>query len=126
MHCAERFILNTHPTLCAPESKRVSRVSISGPGTSASRWTILRDKAEFVIGHPNGWEGPQQAKMRQAAIRARLIPDTPEGMNRLRFVTEGEASLCYCLGEIKESGLGNVSDDNNYRTKEYYKRSKAG
>ena len=64
--------------------------------------------------------------MRQAAIRARLIPDTPEGMNRLRFVTEGEASLCYCLGEIKESGLGNVSDDNNYRTKEYYKRSKAG
>jgi len=53
---------------------------------------------EFVLSHPNGWEGPQQAQIRNAAIMAGLVPDTPEGRMRLHLVTEGEASLHYCLG----------------------------
>ena len=58
----------------------------------------LNDTAVFVLSHPNGWEGNQQFKMRQAAILAGLIPDSPEGRSRVRFVTEGEASIHYCIG----------------------------
>lgn len=53
---------------------------------------------EFVLSHPNGWEGPQQTQIRSAAIMAGLVPDTPEGQSRICLVTEGEASLHYCLG----------------------------
>lgn len=53
---------------------------------------------EFVLSHPNGWEGPQQTQIRNAAIMAGLVPDTPEGRSRIYLVTEGEASLHYCLG----------------------------
>lgn len=53
---------------------------------------------EFVLSHPNGWEGPQQTQIRNAAIMAGLVPDTPEGQSRIYLVTEGEASLHYCLG----------------------------
>lgn len=52
---------------------------------------------QFVLSHPNGWEGAQQTKMRRAAIQGGLIPDTDEGKSRIRFVTEGEASLHACV-----------------------------
>ncbi|KAI6169017.1 hypothetical protein EDD17DRAFT_1465265 [Pisolithus thermaeus] len=52
---------------------------------------------DFVLTHPNGWEGSQQAQMRQAAVRAKLVPDTDAGRARIRFVTEGEASLHLCI-----------------------------
>ena len=39
----------------------------------------------------------QQAQMRQAAIRAGLVPDTDAGRARVCFVTEGEASLHLCI-----------------------------
>ncbi|KAJ7263612.1 hypothetical protein B0H12DRAFT_1103171 [Mycena haematopus] len=60
-------------------------------------WMSLEDRMEFVLTHPNGWEGEQQAKMRRAAIMAALIPDTHQGHQRIRFVTEGEASLHFCV-----------------------------
>ena len=59
MSCAEKFIRETHAYL----------VKI---------WPELRQTAIFVIGHPNGWEGAQQAKMRRAAILAGLVSDTAE------------------------------------------------
>jgi hypothetical protein len=52
---------------------------------------------EFVLSYPSVWEGPQQTQI-DAAIVAGLIPDTREGRSRIHFVTEGEASLHYCLG----------------------------
>ncbi|KAJ2932470.1 hypothetical protein H1R20_g4610, partial [Candolleomyces eurysporus] len=58
---------------------------------------VIPHHVEFVLSHPNGWEGAQQAKMRRAAIYGRLIDDTPEGRARIRFVTEGEASLHACV-----------------------------
>ena len=61
-------------------------------------WRSLEAHTEFVLSHPNGWEGGQQASMRIAAIRAGLIPDTAESRSRISFVTEGEASLNYCIG----------------------------
>jgi len=35
--------------------------------------------------------------MRQAAVMAGLIPDDKDGHARVQFVTEGEASLHFCL-----------------------------
>lgn len=54
---------------------------------------------EYVLSHPNGWEGPQQALMKQAAEKAGLI--TTGGRNKITFLTEGEASLNRCI----EKGL---------------------
>ena len=72
--CASRFIQQTHSN-----------------GTTL--WPSVKDEIDFVLSHPNGWEGAQQAEMRRAAVLAKLIPDTTAGHARLSFVTEGEASL---------------------------------
>ncbi|KAF9817075.1 hypothetical protein IEO21_03657 [Rhodonia placenta] len=60
-------------------------------------WASLEAHTDFVLSHPNGWGGSQQEKMRRAAIQAALIPDTPEGRARVQFVTEGEASIHFCI-----------------------------
>lgn len=62
-------------------------------------WESVKDNVEFILTHPNGWEGPQQAIMRRAAVVAGLIPDAPHGQARLQFVTEGEASLHFCINK---------------------------
>jgi hypothetical protein len=77
--CARLYILETHA---------------SGP----ELWASLEGHAEFVLTHPNGWEGAQQAQMRQASIYGGLISDHPDQASRIQFVTEGEASLHYCIG----------------------------
>ncbi|EPQ55250.1 hypothetical protein GLOTRDRAFT_42483 [Gloeophyllum trabeum ATCC 11539] len=61
----------------------------------------LQGSIDFVMGHPNGWGGLQQQKMRQAAVKAGLVPNVDAARRRVQFVTEGEASLYYCL----ENGL---------------------
>ncbi|PIL34614.1 hypothetical protein GSI_03393 [Ganoderma sinense ZZ0214-1] len=76
--CARRYISETH-------------------GNGESLWNSVKDRIEFVLSHPNGWEGLQQGKMRQAAVLAGLVPDTTVGHSRIHFVTEGEASLNYCI-----------------------------
>lgn len=60
-------------------------------------WKAVEHDIQFVLSHPNGWEGAQQTKMRRAAVHGQLIPDTNEGKARIRFVTEGEASLHACV-----------------------------
>ena len=62
----------------------------------AELWNSVEDHREFVLTHPNGWRGPQLAQMRAAATYAGLVPDNPQGRSRIRFMTEGEASLHYC------------------------------
>jgi len=62
-------------------------------------WRDLKDDVEVVLTHPNGWEGAQQTQMRSAAIYAGLIPPTPDGRSRIHFVTEGEASLHFCIND---------------------------
>lgn len=57
---------------------------------------------DFVLSHPNGWSGLQQSNMRRAAILAQLVSDDDDGISRLQFVTEGEASLQFCIA----TGLG--------------------
>ncbi|KAG2015196.1 hypothetical protein CC2G_008487 [Coprinopsis cinerea AmutBmut pab1-1] len=60
-------------------------------------WESLEGSIHFVLTHPNGWEGYQQSQLRRASVLAQLIPDTTEGHDRVSFVTEGEASLHFCL-----------------------------
>ncbi|KAF9262594.1 hypothetical protein L218DRAFT_980444 [Marasmius fiardii PR-910] len=62
-----------------------------------SFWSSIENNIDFILSHPNGWEGAQQFSMRRAAIKAGLIPDTPKGRARLTFVTEGEACLHFCI-----------------------------
>lgn len=78
LKCCESFINEVHPTYSCEN---------------------LLKSAEFILCHPNGWKGSQQDRMRRAAIKASLVPNTNEGRNRIRFVTEGEASLHYCIDE---------------------------
>ncbi|KAG6807676.1 hypothetical protein H0H93_001245, partial [Arthromyces matolae] len=85
-NCARSYIRETH-------------------ANGARLWESFDDRIEFVLTHPNGWEGAQQALMRKAAIIAGLVPDTLAGRSRVRFVTEGEASLHFCI----QSGLTKVA-----------------
>ena len=78
LQCASNYIQDTH---------------VNG----RNLWNSVKSDIDFVLSHPNGWEGPQQSEMRQAAVLAKLIPDKPGGHSRLTFVTEGEASLHYCI-----------------------------
>lgn len=87
--CTKSFIIDTHA------------------GGSAL-WRAVEDDLQFVLSHPNGWEGAQQTKMRRAAVHGGLIPDTDAGKAQIRFVTEGEASLHACVlnGLAKEMLTG--------------------
>ena len=63
-------------------------------------WTSVGSNVEFILSHPNGWEGKQQSEMRRAAITAGLVANASEASERISFVTEGEASLHFCLNKI--------------------------
>ncbi|KAF7799778.1 hypothetical protein EIP86_011020 [Pleurotus ostreatoroseus] len=76
--CTHSFIVDTH-------------------ANGHALWRAVENDIQFVLSHPNGWEGAQQTKMRRAAVLGGLIPDTDEGKSRIRFVTEGEASLHACV-----------------------------
>src|SRR3984957_2432505 len=75
--CAQTYIQDTH---------------------SPALWTSIENDIDFVLTHPNGWEGAQQSQIRHAAVLAGLVADTPDGQSRLQLLTEGEASLHFCLG----------------------------
>jgi len=60
------------------------------------RWGRISKSIELVLTHPNGWGGPQQTHLRNAAVKAGIVPDTPAGHASVHFVTEGEASFSFC------------------------------
>ena len=76
--CASSYIQDTHPD-------------------DPNLWDSVKSHIDFVLSHPNGWEGTQQSEMRRAAVQAGLIPDNESGHTRLSFVTEGEASLHFSV-----------------------------
>jgi hypothetical protein len=58
----------------------------------------VKSDIDFVISHPNGWGGFQQAQLRQALVKAGLVEANEEpGNSRVSFITEGEASLHFAL-----------------------------
>ena len=77
--CARSYIQDTH-------------------ANGESLWNSVESRIDFVLTHPNGWEGAQQSQIRRAAVLAGLIPDTEGGQKRIVLVTEGEASLHFCIG----------------------------
>ena len=60
-------------------------------------WNSVESDIDFILSHPNWWEGTQQSEMRRAAVLAELVPDNMNGHARLSFVTEGEASLHFSV-----------------------------
>ena len=91
-------------------------------------WSSFENNIDFVLSHPNGWEGPQQAQIRRAAVLAGLVPDSPEGQTRIQLVTEGEASLHYCLNSEKTAGsfkVANMVMFGESRSKDFLRRTKA-
>jgi len=66
-----------------------------------SMWESFDDRVTFVLTHPNGYEVREQALMRKAAVKGGLVPSEEAAKTRVQLVTEGEASLHYCL----DSGL---------------------
>ena len=89
LQCASSYIQDTH---------------VNG----RNLWDSVKSDIDFVLSHPNGWEGAQQSEMRQAAVLAKLIPDKPEDHSRLSFVTEGEASLHYSIQNGLPAGIMKV------------------
>ena len=78
LKCASSYIQDTH-------------------ANGSRLWNSVKDDIHYILSHPNGWEGTEQNQMRQAAVLAGLIPDTPAGHSRVDFVTEGEASLHFVI-----------------------------
>ena len=71
-------------------------------------WNSVKANIDFVLSHPNGWEGTQQTEMRRAAVLAGLVPDNASGHSRLSFVTEGEASLHFSVQNGLPAGVMKV------------------
>jgi len=65
------------------------------------RWDSISNSIELVLTHPNGWGGPQQVHLRNAAVKAGIVPGTPAGRSRVHFVTEGEASFSFCAANTE-------------------------
>jgi hypothetical protein len=51
-------------------------------------WKALSPTMYVILTTPNGWEGSQQNRMRQAAIKGALVDRN--GGQRVKFVTEAE------------------------------------
>lgn len=66
-------------------------------------WKSVENHIQYVLTHPNGWEGPQQKQIRRAATLAGLVSGSPEGQDRVHLLTEGEASLHFCVSNILAS-----------------------
>ncbi|KIM26380.1 hypothetical protein M408DRAFT_330575 [Serendipita vermifera MAFF 305830] len=64
----------------------------------AEIWARLRDTMVIVLATPNGWDIREQAKLREAAIKASLVTKENAG-HLLQFVTEAEASVHYALAQ---------------------------
>jgi len=94
LECASSYIQDTHPG-------------------GNDLWKEHRDEIHFVLSHPNGWEGKEQSQMRQAAVEAGLVPDTPAGHDRVSFVTEGEASLHFAV----ENGVLSQASEVRFQSK---------
>ena len=68
-------------------------------------WSSVEPSFEYIFTHPNGWEGVQQQLYRRAIVAAGLVPATPEGQARVHLLTEGEASLHFCVAELANAEI---------------------
>ncbi|KAG8701438.1 hypothetical protein FRC09_005371 [Ceratobasidium sp. 395] len=66
-------------------------------------WESYQHKMEIVIAHPNGWGIREQTFLRTAAVDAGITTHSLS-RSRIKFVTEAEASVHFC---IYHTNLGN-------------------
>ena len=59
-------------------------------------WNSVARDIDYVISHPNGWGGYQQTQLRDAMELAGLV-DGNDPVEKVSFITEGEASLHFAL-----------------------------
>ncbi|ELU36985.1 hypothetical protein AG1IA_08982 [Rhizoctonia solani AG-1 IA] len=79
-------------------------------------WSRYSPTMEVVIAHPNGWGIREQAFLRSAAVAAGLAT-TDQAPTKVRFVTEAEASVHFCIHhtnlgtvlKVRGSGSGSVA-----------------
>ena len=55
------------------------------------------DNKSFILSLPNGWTGLPQQRMREATVIGGLVKNDNEARNKIKFVSEGEASALACL-----------------------------
>ncbi|KAG2116943.1 hypothetical protein DEU56DRAFT_931625 [Suillus clintonianus] len=67
-------------------------------------WRSVENSIEFVLTHPNGWEGQQQQQIRRAVELAGLI-SSKEEQSHVHLLTEGEASLHFCVTNVIASDI---------------------
>ncbi|KDQ13831.1 hypothetical protein BOTBODRAFT_188297 [Botryobasidium botryosum FD-172 SS1] len=60
-------------------------------------WRKLESSLQFIIAHPNGWGISEQTLLRRAAVSAGLVPPNLASRERIRFITEREASVHFVL-----------------------------
>jgi hypothetical protein len=62
-------------------------------------WRKLQNqnRIHYVICHPNGWGTQEQTLLRQAAVRAGLVPIPALASEIIQFVTEAEASVHFVM-----------------------------
>ncbi|KAF8695177.1 hypothetical protein AX14_001886 [Amanita brunnescens Koide BX004] len=74
-------------------------------------WNSVQDDIHFILSYPNGWEGKPLIEMQRAAVSAGLVPDAWEALERVRFITEGEACLHFCLSRCRPPTLAGCLDE---------------
>lgn len=60
-------------------------------------WRSLAETVEYILPQPNGWSGAEYRVIRTACVSAGLVPSEQAARDRVLFVSEGEASLHFCL-----------------------------
>lgn len=59
-------------------------------------WSEHHQDMIVVLAHPNGWGVKEQNFLRQAAIAANYVPSS-KAISQIRFVSEAEASVHFCM-----------------------------
>ena len=67
-------------------------------------WESLGPNIDLVLSHPNGWEGREQAFLRKSVVQAGVFTEE-EALSHVSFVTEGEATLGFCVTNTNSSEL---------------------
>ncbi|KAF8642450.1 hypothetical protein AX16_009486 [Volvariella volvacea WC 439] len=96
---------------------------------------LWESSKDFILTHPNGWGSQQQYQMQNAALMAGIVPDTQDGRKHIHFLSEGNASLYYCIAKnilprnsttrnnvlIIDAGGGTI-DTSAYRKRQEWQR----
>ncbi|CAE6450133.1 unnamed protein product [Rhizoctonia solani] len=73
----------------------------------ASAWSRLFPTMELILTHPNGWGPSEQKLLGDAAVEAKIITGSNIAQ-RIKYLTEAEASVHFCLFHPNRQGPSNL------------------